>query len=113
MTNKEFEQVGGPKVKFVYPNMRGAFILLLTCFTAWGVAANMTDPLVKVFSKIFTMSALQAVLVQFCYYGAYFCLALPAAFINERFSYIVPALCFLMVAGYGFFTIKTARVTQI
>ena len=63
------------------------FILLTICFAAWGVAANMTDPLVKVFSKIFTMSSLQSALVQFAYYGAYFCLAIPAAFINKRFSY--------------------------
>ena len=55
------------------------FILLTVCFAAWGVAANMTDPLVKVFSKIFTMSSLQSALVQFAYYGAYFCLAIPAA----------------------------------
>jgi len=45
------------------------FILLTICFAAWGVAANMTDPLVKVFSKIFTMSSLQSALVQFAYYG--------------------------------------------
>ena len=32
------------------------FILLTICFAAWGVAANMTDPLVKVFSKIFTIT---------------------------------------------------------
>ncbi len=63
------------------------FMLVVTCFAAWGVAANMTDPLVQVFSRIFSMSTLQASLVQFAYYGAYFCLALPAAFINRRFSY--------------------------
>ena len=59
---------------------------MLACFAAWGVAANMTDPLVKVFSKIFTMSTFQAALVQSCYYGTYFCLALPAAFISKRYS---------------------------
>ena len=68
------------KQPFVYPEMRMVFVLLVLCFAAWGVAANMTDPLVKVFSKIFTMSQLQSALVQFAYYGAYFCLALPAAF---------------------------------
>jgi fucose permease len=110
------------------------FVLLITCFAAWGVAANMTDPLVKVFSKIFTMSTLQSALVQFCYYGAYFCLALPAAFINRRYhyktgvltglglaasgalidrfgaatSYITPAACFLVVVAYGWFDLASA-----
>lgn len=75
------------KQPFVHPGMLFPFILITTCFAAWGIAANMTDPLVKVFSKIFSMSTLQASFVQFSYYGAYFCLALPAAFINRRFSY--------------------------
>ncbi|RDL45259.1 L-fucose:H+ symporter permease [Marinomonas piezotolerans] len=86
---------------FVYANMRLAFILLITCFAAWGVAANMTDPLVKVFSKIFTMSNLQSAFVQFAYYGAYFCLALPAAFINVRFSYKTGVLTGLGLACLG------------
>ena len=63
------------------------FVLLTTCFAAWGLANNMTDPLVKVFSRIFTMSALQSSLVQFSFYGAYFCLALPAAIIIKRYGY--------------------------
>jgi FHS family L-fucose permease-like MFS transporter len=46
------------KQRFVYPNMILPFVLLTTCFAAWGVAANMTDPLVKVFRKIFSMSTL-------------------------------------------------------
>ena len=75
------------KSRYLYDGMKLPFILLCVCFAAWGIAANMTDPLVKVFSKIFSMSTLQASFVQFSYYGAYFCLALPAAFINRRFSY--------------------------
>lgn len=63
------------------------FVLLTTCFAAWGVANNMTDPLVKVFSRVFVMSAAQGSLVQFAFYGAYFCLALPAALVVKRWSY--------------------------
>lgn len=47
----------------------------------------MTAPVVAVFMRIFTMNTFQASLVQFAYYGAYFALALPAAFINQRFGY--------------------------
>ena len=60
------------KQPLVYQDMVIPFVLLIICFAAWGVAANMTDPLVKVFSKIFNMSTLQGALVQFSYYGAYF-----------------------------------------
>jgi fucose permease len=88
------------------------FVLLIMCFAAWGVAANMTDPLVKVFSKIFTMSTLQSALVQFCYYGAYFCLALPAAFINRRYSYKVGVLTGLGCATVGAFLFYPASQTM-
>ncbi|MFU2508043.1 L-fucose:H+ symporter permease [Pseudoalteromonas sp. ASV78] len=79
------------------------FILLVLCFAACGAAANMTDPLVKVFSKIFTMSSVQSALVQFSYYGAYFCLAIPAAYINKRFSYKTGVLTGLGMAAMGAF----------
>ena len=79
------------------------FILLVLCFAAWGAAANMTNPLVKVFSKIFTMSSVQSALVQFSYYGAYFCLAIPAAYINKRFSYKTGVLTGLGMAAIGAF----------
>lgn len=89
--------------QYVYDGMRLPFILLVICFAAWGIAANMTDPLVKVFSKIFSMSTLQASFVQFSYYGAYFCLALPAAFINRRYSYKTGVLVGLGCAIAGAF----------
>ena len=76
------------------------FVLLTTCFAAWGLANNMTDPLVKVFSRIFTMSALQSSLVQFSFYGAYFCLALPAAIIIKRYGYKTGVL-----VGLGLFAV--------
>ncbi len=41
-----------------------------------GLANNITDPLVKVFSRVFTMTTFQSSLVQFAFYGAYFCLAI-------------------------------------
>mgnify|MGYP006209993219 CR=1 FL=1 len=43
--------------------------------------------LVGVFRQIFTMSNFESALVQFAYYGAYFSLAIPAAFINRKFGY--------------------------
>ncbi|TQS73608.1 L-fucose:H+ symporter permease [Rhodobacteraceae bacterium] len=88
------------------------FILLVTCFAAWGIAANMTDPLVQVFSRIFSMSTLQASLVQFSYYGAYFLLAIPAAFINQRFSYKTGLLTGLGMAIVGAFLFYPASIAM-
>jgi MFS transporter, FHS family, L-fucose permease len=100
------------KRRFVHEGMKVPFVLLVTCFAAWGIAANMTDPLVKVFSKIFSMSTLQASFVQFSYYGAYFLLALPAAFINRRYSYKTGVLVGLGCAIAGAFMFYPASMAM-
>jgi FHS family L-fucose permease-like MFS transporter len=89
------------KARFLQPGMVVPFILLITCFAAWGVAANMTDTLVATFRQVFSMSTTQATLVQSSYYGAYFLLALPAAFVNQRFGYKAGVLTGLGLAAVG------------
>ena len=89
------------KSKLVYPGLAIPFILLICCFAAWGAAANLTDVLVGVFRSIFDMTNVQAALVQFAYYGAYFTLAIPAAIINRRFGYKVGVLAGLGLASVG------------
>ena len=79
------------------------FIALVACFTAWGVAQDLTTPMVAGFKRIFDMSTFQASLVQLAYFGAYFLLALPAAFINQRFGYKTGILTGLGLAALGAF----------
>ena len=55
------------------------FILVTSLFLLWGLANNMTDTLLSAFKRIMSMSDTQTSLIQFAFYGAYFCLALPAA----------------------------------
>lgn len=94
-----------PSVKkessFLHRGMFLPFLLIVICFAAWGLAGNLTDPLVSVFGSIFSMSALQASLVQFAYYGAYFALAIPAAWINSRLGYKGGVLIGLLLAASG------------
>jgi MFS transporter, FHS family, L-fucose permease len=86
----------------VYPQLVVPFVLLILCFAAWGSAANLSEVMVSVFRKIFTgMSNFQSGLVTFAYYGAYFLLAVPAAFINRRFGYKVGVLTGLGLAALG------------
>ena len=101
-------------VSYVLP-----FILITTCFALWGFANDITNPMVKAFSKIFRMSVTQGSLVQVAFYGGYFCMALPAAMFIRKFSYkagvlvglglyALGALLFLpakSVGVYGFFLI--------
>lgn len=75
----------------------------MTCFAAWGSAANLSEVMVSVFRRVFDMSSFQAALVTFAYYGAYFLLAIPAAFINKRFGYKTGVLTGLGLAAIGGF----------
>ena len=92
---------GRQRTSLVYPGLTIPFILIVTCFAAWGSAANLTDVLVGVFRHIFTMSNFQSALVQFAYYGAYFSLAIPAAVINKRYGYKAGVLTGLALATVG------------
>ena len=55
------------------------FILITSCFALWGFANDITNPMVKAFSKIFRMSVTDGALVQVAFYGGYFAMAFPAA----------------------------------
>ena len=89
------------KPALVYPKMWLLFGVLICCFTAWGVAADLTTPMVAGFKRIFEMNTFQASLVQLAYFGAYFLLAIPAALINERFGYKAGLLSGVLLAAAG------------
>lgn len=63
------------------------FCLVTSLFLLWGIANNMTDTLLSAFKKIMSMSDTQTSLIQFAFYGSYFCFALPAALYIKRRSY--------------------------
>ena len=68
--------------KFLVP-----FILVTFCFALWGFANDVTNPMVKAFSKIFRMSVTEGALVQVAFYGGYFAMAFPAALFIRKYSY--------------------------
>lgn len=63
------------------------FILITSCFALWGFANDITNPMVKAFSKIFRMSVTDGALVQVAFYGGYFAMAFPAAMFIRKYSY--------------------------
>ncbi len=63
------------------------FILVTICFALWGFANDITNPMVKAFSKIFRMSVTDGALVQVAFYGGYFAMAFPAAAFIRKYSY--------------------------
>lgn len=63
------------------------FILITALFLAWGIANNMTDTLLAAFKRIMSMTDYQTTFVQYTFYGAYFCFAMPAALFIKKFTY--------------------------
>ncbi|MCD6566600.1 MAG: L-fucose:H+ symporter permease [Bacteroidales bacterium] len=68
-------------------NILVPFVLITACFALWGFANDITNPMVKTFSKIFRMSATGGTLVQVAFYGGYFIMAFPAAMFIRKFNY--------------------------
>lgn len=65
-----------------------AFIIITSLFALWGIANDLTNPMVSAFKKVMPeLSNTQASLVQFAFYFGYFCLALPAALFIRKYSY--------------------------
>lgn len=75
------------KVSLVPRNLILPFVLVTTLFFAWGFANDITNPMVKAFSKIFRMSVTDGALVQLAFYGGYFVMAFPAALFIRKYSY--------------------------
>ena len=63
------------------------FVLVTSLFLLWGLANNMTDTLLAAFKRIMDMSDAQTSLIQFAFYGSYFCFAMPAAIFISRHSF--------------------------
>ncbi len=90
-----------------------AFILLSSCFMWWGIANNLTDPLVKVYKEVFgELSTFQASLIQFAFYFGYFCMAIPGAIISRKFSYKTGVLAGLGVYALGCFLLYPSMLLQ-
>lgn len=86
------------------------FILITSCFALWGFANDITNPMVKAFSKIFRMSSTDGALVQVAFYGGYFAMAFPAAIFIRRFSYKAGVLLGLGLYALGAFLFYPAKM---
>ena len=87
------------------------FILITSCFALWGFANDITNPMVKAFSKIFRMSATDGALVQVAFYGGYFAMAFPAAIFIRKYSYKAGVLLGLGMYAFGAFLFFPAKMT--
>jgi FHS family L-fucose permease-like MFS transporter len=77
------------------------FFLVTGLFFLWGIPNNLNDVLIRQFMTSFSLSRLQAGLVQSAFYMGYFLLATPAALLMRRFGYKMGFITGLLLFGTG------------
>lgn len=95
------------KIPVVSKELLFPFIIITSLFALWGIANDLTNPMVSAFKKVMPeLSNMQASLVQFAFYFGYFFMALPAALFIRKYSYksgIILGLCLYAVGAFLFY----------
>ncbi len=79
----------------------GPFVIITILFFMWGLLTSLNDVLIPHLKAVYTLTYVQAMLVQFCFFGAYFIVSLPAGMLIRRIGYKHGAVTGLVVAAAG------------
>nr|WP_231619751.1 sugar MFS transporter [Pseudoalteromonas sp. NZS100] len=74
---------------------------MTTLFFLWGFITVLNDVLIPRLKGVFDLSFFEAMLVQFCFFGAYFIISIPAGLLVKQFGYKKGILTGLIVASMG------------
>ncbi|MFA6083213.1 L-fucose:H+ symporter permease [Mucilaginibacter sp.] len=88
------------------------FILITSLFFLWGFAHNLDPILIPHLKKSFTLTTVEATLVDSAVFIAYFLMALPAGFIMKKYGYKTGIITGLLVFACGSFLFIPAANTQ-
>lgn len=84
-----------------YQGNTGPLVIVTILFFMWGLLTSMNDVLIPHLKSVYTLSYTQAMLVQFCFFGAYFVVSLPAGMLIKRIGYQKGAVTGLVIAASG------------
>jgi FHS family L-fucose permease-like MFS transporter len=76
-------------------------MIVTLLFFMWGLITSLNDVLIPHLKSIYTLTYVQAMLVQFCFFGAYFIVSIPAGILIKRLGYQRGAVAGLVVAAIG------------
>jgi FHS family L-fucose permease-like MFS transporter len=79
----------------------GPLVIVTILFFMWGLLTSLNDVLIPHLKAIYTLTYLQAMLVQFCFFGAYFIVSLPAGMLIKKIGYQNGAVTGLLIAAAG------------
>lgn len=82
-------------------NYLAALIVLTSLFFMWGLITSLNDILIPHLKAAFSLNYVEAMLIQFCFFGAYFVMSLPSGYLVERVGYKRGIIIGLSTAGVG------------
>jgi FHS family L-fucose permease-like MFS transporter len=82
-------------------NYTFALSALTTLFFMWGFLTCLNDILIPHLKEVFDLNYTQGMLIQFCFFGAYFLVSLPAGLLVKKVGYKTGAVIGLVIAAVG------------
>jgi FHS family L-fucose permease-like MFS transporter len=79
----------------------GPLVIVTILFFMWGLLTALNDVLIPHLKALYTLTYVQAMLVQFCFFGAYFVVSLPAGMLIKKIGYQNGAVAGLTIAAAG------------
>ena len=79
----------------------GSLTILTSLFFIWGFITCLNDILIPHLKSVFTLNYTQAMLVQFCFFTAYFIVSVPSGYLVEKINYKGGIIAGLSIAGVG------------
>jgi len=79
----------------------GPLAIVTVLFFMWGLLTALNDVLIPHLKAVYTLTYVQAMLVQFCFFGAYFIVSIPAGALIRRIGYRAGVVAGLAVAAFG------------
>ncbi|MEB2844903.1 sugar MFS transporter [Endobacterium cereale] len=78
-----------------------ALVALTSLFFMWGFITCLNDILIPHLKSVFSLNYTQSMLIQLCFFGAYFIVSLPAGALVKRISYKWGIVVGLVIAAIG------------
>jgi FHS family L-fucose permease-like MFS transporter len=79
----------------------GPLVIVTILFFMWGLLTALNDVLIPHLKALYTLNYVQAMLVQFCFFGAYAIVSLPAGMLIKKIGYQSGAVTGLVIAAAG------------
>jgi FHS family L-fucose permease-like MFS transporter len=83
------------------PQHLDSLSILTSLFFIWGFITCLNDILIPHLKAMFTLDYTQAMLVQFCFFGAYFMMSVPSGYYVDKMGYKNGIITGLFIAGLG------------